>query len=420
MTFTYAPRPTMYANTTFRSRLEAKWAQVFDRLEIRWRYEPQGYLLDSSWRPNTRTIETHSDRAYLPDFHLPDLDMWVEVKGTESNLDRTLMAWAAACLPSLWPAFAQPAWGTTRRLRTPYRRQGHGGKLLLLGPVPHRDCAFTLLTPIPWGRSTSATGSLYAFKVDLRALIEHDYDSWEPWKCAVDGTNEIVREEYLGSVVLCDGILYEFAQETTSYKRLCRGEDLDAPDVLYRLYRSLLRRREKMQQDRDSSTLRDFLALARRLDKIKSTTDLTKANEDPFNQLWLTAHNDVRWLNEARTYGDQYGQLSTVDEALAYGRMHHDELTDSVYTENRLPLIRAPFARPARNALRENNEIEEALAAQGAAIAGGRRGLLDELLDERGNAMPLDMLSPPGPDADFGVAGDADMLMSQIERIGLC
>lgn len=396
-TLAYAPRPTMYGDTTFRSRLEAKWAQIFDQLEIRWRYEPQGYLLDSSWRPNTQTIETHSDRAYLPDFHLPDLDVWVEVKGAESNLDRTLMAWAAACLPSQWAAFAQPAWGTTRRLRTPYRRQGHGGKLLLLGPVPHRDCAFTLLTPIPWGRDAGATGSLFAFKVDLKALSEHDYDSWEPWNCAVDGTNEIVREDYSGIFVHCAGILYEFTPDTTPYRRLRKGET-PTPE---RLYRALLQHCWRMQEE-DPSAFCDFLNLARKLDKIKSTTDLAKVNEDPFNQLWLRARADVPWLNEAQTCDGGYRYTSTVDEALAYGRTHHDELTDSVYIENRMPLIRAPFARPARNALRENDEIEEILTARNIAIIGGP------------SDMPSDLLDPPGLDAGPGDASDADTLASQI------
>jgi hypothetical protein len=41
--------PTLYRGITFRSRLEAKWAAMFDRLEWRWEYEPidlQGYIPD--------------------------------------------------------------------------------------------------------------------------------------------------------------------------------------------------------------------------------------------------------------------------------------------------------------------------------------------------------------------------------------
>lgn len=54
----------------FRSRLEARWAVFFDALGIRWEYEKEGYDLgEAGW--------------YLPDFWLPDLKMWIEVKPTE-------------------------------------------------------------------------------------------------------------------------------------------------------------------------------------------------------------------------------------------------------------------------------------------------------------------------------------------------
>ena len=51
----------------FRSRLEARWAVFFDALGIRWLYEPEAFELPSGAR-------------YLPDFYLPDLKRWVEVK----------------------------------------------------------------------------------------------------------------------------------------------------------------------------------------------------------------------------------------------------------------------------------------------------------------------------------------------------
>ncbi len=50
----------------FRSRLEARWAVFFQTARIKWEYEPEGYVLPSG--------------PYLPDFWLPDLDMWAEVK----------------------------------------------------------------------------------------------------------------------------------------------------------------------------------------------------------------------------------------------------------------------------------------------------------------------------------------------------
>jgi hypothetical protein len=58
---------TTYANTLFRSRLEARWAVFFDELGVRWQYELDGFELPSGKR-------------YLPDFFLPDIGCWFEVK----------------------------------------------------------------------------------------------------------------------------------------------------------------------------------------------------------------------------------------------------------------------------------------------------------------------------------------------------
>jgi hypothetical protein len=63
--------------TLFRSRLEARWAVFFDLIGITWQYEPEYFK------------EDFGDRVirYLPDFYLPDLQCWVEVKGTQNNLN---------------------------------------------------------------------------------------------------------------------------------------------------------------------------------------------------------------------------------------------------------------------------------------------------------------------------------------------
>lgn len=74
------PIETRYAGCRFRSRLEARWAVFFDRLGIKWLYEPQGFEVGER------------RRRYLPDFHLPDLGTWVEVKGTRDDLDLELIA----------------------------------------------------------------------------------------------------------------------------------------------------------------------------------------------------------------------------------------------------------------------------------------------------------------------------------------
>lgn len=62
------PIETKYAGRRFRSRTEARWAIIFDALDIDWRFEPDGYNLWGNY--------------YLPDFelHLPTRRVWVEVK----------------------------------------------------------------------------------------------------------------------------------------------------------------------------------------------------------------------------------------------------------------------------------------------------------------------------------------------------
>jgi len=60
--------PTTYYGTTFRSALEASWAATLDSLAITWEYEPRTFTLPNGSR-------------YLPDFHLPEIGVWMEVKG---------------------------------------------------------------------------------------------------------------------------------------------------------------------------------------------------------------------------------------------------------------------------------------------------------------------------------------------------
>jgi hypothetical protein len=68
------PIETYYNGYRFRSRLEARWAVLFDTLGIPYQYEPQGFQLSDG-------------TYYLPDFYLPTLDVWVEVKGVMTDAD---------------------------------------------------------------------------------------------------------------------------------------------------------------------------------------------------------------------------------------------------------------------------------------------------------------------------------------------
>lgn len=112
------PIETRYAGCRFRSRLEARWAVWFDHLGIEWLYEPESYMIGPAERR----------RGYLPDFHLPHDEIWVEVKGSEASLDFQMLCDAAhpehglplnleeQVLPAHWPALQV--------------------RLVTLGPVP--------------------------------------------------------------------------------------------------------------------------------------------------------------------------------------------------------------------------------------------------------------------------------------------
>jgi hypothetical protein len=86
------PLPTRYAGHQFRSRLEARWAVAFDALSIAWQYEAQGF--ECSYRLS-RCGE--GGFPYLPDFWLPELGLYAEVKAalTEPELLRLLDAAAS-------------------------------------------------------------------------------------------------------------------------------------------------------------------------------------------------------------------------------------------------------------------------------------------------------------------------------------
>ena len=77
------PLPTNYKDCTFRSRTEARWAVFFTHMDWNWKYEDQGYELESGG-------------YYLPDFEirLPNLEEWyVEVKPENSTSSIDMNIW---------------------------------------------------------------------------------------------------------------------------------------------------------------------------------------------------------------------------------------------------------------------------------------------------------------------------------------
>jgi hypothetical protein len=63
---------TQYQGYKFRSRLEARWAVLFDNLGYKWVYEPEGYKLSDG-------------TCYLPDFYLPQFGIFAEVKPDDTS-----------------------------------------------------------------------------------------------------------------------------------------------------------------------------------------------------------------------------------------------------------------------------------------------------------------------------------------------
>ena len=66
---------TEYKGYKFRSRLEARWAVFFDAMNWTWEYETEGFKMEYKGEI------IH----YLPDFWLPGMQIFVEVKGPALN-----------------------------------------------------------------------------------------------------------------------------------------------------------------------------------------------------------------------------------------------------------------------------------------------------------------------------------------------
>ena len=70
-------KETEYKGILFRSRLEARVALFFDKAGIEWVYEPDRVV--------------NGDSEYNPDFYLPELDDYVEVKGKRPGYEKEIL-----------------------------------------------------------------------------------------------------------------------------------------------------------------------------------------------------------------------------------------------------------------------------------------------------------------------------------------
>ncbi|MEV5754679.1 hypothetical protein AB0L00_43310 [Actinoallomurus sp. NPDC052308] len=117
MTLSREPVPRRYNWTDFRSTLESDWAATLDSLGIEWEYEPTKFTLPSgAW--------------YLPDFHLPKIGTWLEVKGTgvpgeekARELAEALVCHCEATCKCAWPGGEIVLLGHAS-LRSPGKRFG--------------------------------------------------------------------------------------------------------------------------------------------------------------------------------------------------------------------------------------------------------------------------------------------------------
>ncbi len=73
---------TYYHGHYFRSRTEARWSTFYDSLGVKWEYEVDGFDLNGT--------------RYLPDFWLPGLSSYVEIKGKPLTAEETAKAYSLA------------------------------------------------------------------------------------------------------------------------------------------------------------------------------------------------------------------------------------------------------------------------------------------------------------------------------------
>lgn len=146
---------TEYDGYRFRSRLEARWAVAFNELGVDYVFEPEGLKVPirfrTQWYPRAAVVQ------YLPDFFLPDLGLWCEVKGRMGAQDDFKTTNGAAALSDeghdvlvLGDIFRQPR-GQSRR---PWRLHYENGELYAT----------------PWPQTEAATKELIASEANPEAI----------------------------------------------------------------------------------------------------------------------------------------------------------------------------------------------------------------------------------------------------------
>lgn len=194
------PIETLWKGYRFRSRLEARWAVFFEELGIRWEYEPQGFELSDGTR-------------YLPDFYLPDQNLYVEIKpAINYKQQRVYMA----------GKIEHPAndWRLTIASSYPGVGSSLPGYHTYVGPYPLTDCGDHGGdgVPIP---STHGLGSYgFGFDTDLdeegNVFKAHLNDVYES---KANFNKNIVIRRCLDSIYRCD-VLFAWISTLDCYGTL--------------------------------------------------------------------------------------------------------------------------------------------------------------------------------------------------------
>jgi hypothetical protein len=95
---------TIYKGYRFRSRLEARWAVFFDAVGVPFEYEKEGFDLGKgAW--------------YLPDFWLPSLKLWVEIKSELTWVEHNVPDCSAFASSQIDKLYSCPELDLMRRFR---------------------------------------------------------------------------------------------------------------------------------------------------------------------------------------------------------------------------------------------------------------------------------------------------------------
>jgi|GEM_PF-1538723 len=171
---------TEYAGVRFRSRTEARWAVFFDALGLKWEHEPEAYTDGRTW--------------YTPDFWLPELDRFWEVKGTEDYDLAKVSMLCEVTGKELMVSYLSPADSLADRIECLDVHCWHREPLDLFWGKEIEGTGITLSDNElhVWDTKDAVISNRYA--VDrVGGQFVHPYDLLSPWQCIVKAATLATR-----------------------------------------------------------------------------------------------------------------------------------------------------------------------------------------------------------------------------------